>query len=80
MNRHDEGLNEDGAGPIEYLLTKLKTQRTHNMKTNSLLHSNNIWGVIKDLENNKITQFMFNKTTLIQRNINEIMINMSPNN
>ena len=37
-------------------------------------------GVIKDLENNKSTQSMFNKTALVQTSINKILINMIPYN
>ena len=35
-------------------------------------------GVITGMENNEYTQSMFNKTTLIQTNINKIFRNMTP--
>ena len=62
------------AGPTEYLLTKPSNLTFHK----GLQHVKPIIavmfrGVIKDSENNKSTQFMFNKTTLFQMNMDKII-------
>ena len=70
MTRSDERLDENDAGPTEYLLTKLSNltillciEGSQHIKP---IIATMFRGVIKDLENNKSTQFMFNNTTLFQ--------------
>ena len=70
INRHNERLDENGVGPMKYLLSK-----PCNLTFNTALliskchHSDNVWEVIKDSENNKSTQFMSSKTILIHTKI-----------
>ena len=60
MNRHDGRLN--GAGPIEYLLSKLSNLAFYRRLTTCKTHHNN------NILGSKSTQFMLNKTMLITRN------------
>ena len=70
INRHNERLHENGVGPMKYLLFKpCNLAFNTTLKTCKCHHTNNIWELTKDSENNKSTLFMSNKTTLIQRNI-----------
>ena len=70
INRHNERLDENGVGPMKYLLFKpCNLAFNATLKTCKCHHTNNIWELTKDSENNKSTLFMSNKTTLIQRNI-----------
>ena len=68
MSRHGKRLDEDVAGPIEYLLTKLSNPGFIEDPQHVKLILAIIFGeVTEDSENNKSTQLMFNKTTLIWR-------------
>ena len=74
MSRHGKKLDEDVVGPIEYLLTKLSNldfkEDPQHVKLILAIIFGEVTedsGVIEDSENNKSTQFMFNKTTLIWR-------------
>ena len=73
MTRHDERIDENYTGPTEYLLTKLSNlifiEGSQHVK---LIIAMMFQGVIKDSENNKSTQFIFNITTLFQTNMDKI--------
>ena len=67
-------LDEDVAGPIEYLLTKLSNrgfiEDPQHVKLILAIIFGEVTedsGVIEDSGNNKSTQLIFNKTTLIWR-------------
>ena len=82
MNRYDERLDENGVGPIEYLLFNLASilfliEDPQPVKS---IIATIFAGVMKDSEDNKSTQSMFNKTALVQTSINKILINMTPYN
>ena len=69
-----EDLMQNDAGPIEYFLTKLAVllfiEGSWHLKP---IIATMFRGVIKDLGNNKSTQFMFNITMLFQMNMDKIM-------
>ena len=82
MNRYDERLDENGAGPIEYLLfdTASILFLIEDPQLVKPIIATIFAGVMKDSEDNKSTQSMFNKTALVQTSINKILINMTPYN
>ena len=81
MNRYDEGLDENGAGPIKHLLLNLTSILflIEDPQPVKPIIATIFVGVMKDSEDNKSTQFMFNKTALVQTSINKILINMMAN-